>query len=73
MTKVREMVLSMSMPIRAAVGASSATPRMLRPSLVPETSRSRKIIMITAAPIRISWMVCTWAPKTVNTVWVASK
>ena len=45
MTKVREIVLSMSMPISAAVGASSATARMLRPSLVWFTSRSRKIII----------------------------
>ena len=47
MMKVREMVLSMSMPISAAVGASSATARMLRPSLVAFTSRSRKTIITT--------------------------
>ena len=35
MMNVREMVLSMSMPMSAAVGASSAMARMLRPSLVP--------------------------------------
>ena len=35
MMKVREMVLSMSMPMSAAVGASSAVARMLRPSFVP--------------------------------------
>ena len=48
MMNVREIVLSMSMPISAAVGASSDTARMLRPSLVTFTSRSRNTIMTTA-------------------------
>src|SRR4051812_30069558 len=68
MRKVREMVRSMSTPISAAVGASSAVARMPRPSLVPATSRSRKSIsnraetMITIC----SSLIC--APKTVNRV-----
>ena len=44
MMNVREIVRSMSTPMSAAVGASSAVARMLRPSLVPETRRSRKSI-----------------------------
>ena len=53
-TNVREMVLSMSMPMRAAVGASSATARMLRPSFVRFTSWSRKSIMTTAVTTMIA-------------------
>ena len=62
MTNVREMVRSMSMPISAAVGASSATARMLRPSLVPATSRSRKSIITTAETMRMTWISWTRAP-----------
>ena len=54
MMKVREMVLSMLTPIRAAVGASSATARMLRPSLVRETRESRKTIITSAETMMIA-------------------
>ena len=53
-TNVREIVLSMSMPMSAAVGASSATARMLRPSFVRFTRRSRKIIITNAVTMMIS-------------------
>ena len=54
MMKVREMVLSMLTPISAAVGASSATARMLRPSLVRETRESRNSIITRAETMMIA-------------------
>src|SRR5581483_3471059 len=68
-TKVREIVLSMSIPIRAAVGASSATARMLRPSFVRFTSRSRKTIMTSAETTMISTINETSALPIVKTRW----
>ena len=61
MTKVREIVLSMSMPISAAVGASSATARMPRPSLVRFTSRSRNTIITIAVTTMITTISDTFA------------
>ena len=66
MMNVREIVLSMSMPMSAAVGASSETARMLRPSLVTFTSRSSTIIMAIAVPMMITWIIRTGAPSMVK-------
>ena len=46
----------MSTPIRAAVGASSATARIPCPIFVRDTRRSKKNIITTAEMMVISWM-----------------
>ena len=73
MRNVREIVLSMSMPISAAVGASSDTARILRPSLVLFTRMSRPTIMTSAEITMIRFRTGTLAPSIVNSVAFGSK
>ncbi len=63
----------MSMPIRAAVGASSATARIPRPSFVLLTVRSRNTIITTAVATIDQMISGTCALPMLNTLWSGLK